>query len=91
MRGGVRRAGGEALQKAALGAHELGALRLFVPDERKPFVRDRCRRVLSAIREYDAQNHTNLEQTALVYVKENMEIAAAAKALFSTRTRCATA
>ena len=39
-------------------------------------------RVLSAIREYDAQNHTNLEQTALVYVKENMEIAAAAKALF---------
>ena len=35
-----------------------------------------------AIREYDAQNHTNLEQTALVYVKENMEIAAAAKALF---------
>ena len=47
-----------------------------------PFVCDRCRRVLSAIREYDAQNHTNLEQTALVYVKENMEIAAAAKVLF---------
>ena len=38
--------------------------------------------VLPAIREYDAQNHTNLEQTALVYVKENMEIAAAAKVLF---------
>ena len=61
--------------KAALGAHELGM-------SENPFVCDRCRRVLSAIREYDAQNHTNLEQTALVYVKENMEIAAAAKALF---------
>ena len=43
---------------------------------------DRGGRGLSAIREYAAQNHTNLEQTALVYVKENMEIAAAAKALF---------
>ena len=68
--------------KAALGAHELGLYAYLFPMSENPFVCDRCRRVLSAIREYDAQNHTNLEQTALVYVKENMEIAAAAKALF---------
>ena len=68
--------------KAALGARELGLYAYLFPMIENPFVCDRCRRVLSAIREYDAQNHTNLEQTALVYVKENMEIAAAAKALF---------
>ena len=68
--------------KAALGAHELGLYAYLFPMSENPFVCDRCRRVLSAIRDYDAQNHTNLEQTALIYVKENMEIAAAAKALF---------
>ena len=68
--------------KAALAAHELGLYAYLFPMSENPFVCDRCRRVLSAIREYDAQNHTNLEQTALVYVKENMEIAAAAKVLF---------
>ena len=68
--------------KAALAAHELGLYAYLFPMSENAFVCDRCRRVLSAIREYDAQNHTNLEQTALVYVKENMEIAAAAKVLF---------
>ena len=68
--------------KAELAAHELGLYAYLFPMSENPFVCDRCRRVLSAIREYDAQNHTNLEQTALVYVKENMEIAAAAKLLF---------
>ena len=68
--------------KPALIAHELGLYAYLFPMSENPFVCDRCRRVLSAIREYDAQNHTNLEQTALIYVKENMEIAAAAKALF---------
>ena len=68
--------------KAELAAHELGRYAYLFPMSENPFVCDRCRRVLSAIREYDAQNHTNLEQTALVYVKENMEIAAAAKVLF---------
>lgn len=68
--------------KADLAAHELGLYAYLFPMSENPFVCDRCRRVLSAIREYDAQNHTNLEQTALVYVKENMEIAAAAKVLF---------
>ena len=58
--------------KAALGAHELGLYAYLFPMSENPFVCDRCRRVLSAIREYDAQNHTNLEQTALVYIKENM-------------------
>ena len=67
--------------KAELAAHELGLYAYLFPMSENPFVCDRCRRVLSAIREYDAQNHTNLEQTALIYVKENMEIAAAAKAL----------
>ena len=68
--------------KAELAAHELGLYAYLFPMSENPFVCDRCRRVLSAIREYDAQNHTNLEQTALVYVKDNMEIAAAAKVLF---------
>lgn len=68
--------------KAELAAHELGLYAYLFPMSENPFVCDRCRRVLSAIREYDAQNHTNLEQTALVYVKENMEIAATAKVLF---------
>ena len=68
--------------KAELAAHELGLYAYLFPMSENPFVCDRCRRVLSAIREYDAQNHPNLEQTALVYVKENMEIAAAAKMLF---------
>ena len=68
--------------KEELAAHELGLYAYLFPMSENPFVCDRCRRVLSAIREYDAQNHTNLEQTALVYVKENMEIAAAAKVLF---------
>lgn len=68
--------------KAELAAHELGLYAYLFPMSENPFVCDRCRRVLSSIREYDAQNHTNLEQTALVYVKENMEIAAAAKVLF---------
>ena len=68
--------------KAELAAHELGLYAYLFPMSENPFVCDRCRWVLSAIREYDAQNHTNLEQTALVYVKENMEIAAAAKVLF---------
>ena len=68
--------------KAELAAHELGLYAYLFPMSENPFVCARCRRVLSAIREYDAQNHTNLEQTALVYVKENMEIAAAAKVLF---------
>lgn len=68
--------------KAEMAAHELGLYAYLFPMSENPFVCDRCRRVLSAIREYDAQNHTNLEQTALVYVKENMEIAAAAKVLF---------
>lgn len=68
--------------KAELAAHELGLYAYLFPMSENPFVCDRCRRVLSAIREYDVQNHTNLEQTALVYVKENMEIAAAAKVLF---------
>lgn len=68
--------------KAELAARELGLYAYLFPMSENPFVCDRCRRVLSAIREYDAQNHTNLEQTALVYVKEDMEIAAAAKVLF---------
>ena len=62
--------GAAACGKAALGAHELGLYAYLFPMSENPFVCDRCRRVLSAIREYDAQNHTNLEQTALVYIKE---------------------
>ena len=68
--------------KHAMGADEMGLYAYLFPMSENPFVCDRCRRVLAEIREYDAQNHTNLEQTAIVYVKENMEIAAAAKALF---------
>ena len=37
---------------------------------------------LREIREYDAANKANLETTARAYVEADMEIAAAAKALF---------
>ena len=68
--------------KHAVRADEMGLYAYLFPMSENPFVCDRCRRVLTEIREYDAQNHTNLEQTAIIYVKENMEIAAAAKELF---------
>ena len=68
--------------KHAVNADEMGLYAYLFPMSENPFVCSRCRRVLAEIREYDLQNHTNLEQTATIYVKENMEIAAAAKALF---------
>lgn len=49
--------------KAELAAHELGLYAYLFPMSENPFVCDGAWRVLSAIREYDAQNHTNLEQT----------------------------
>ena len=66
----------------AVNTDEMGLYAYLFPMSENSFVCDRCRRVLSEIREYDVQNHTNLEQTAVVYVRENMEIASAAKALF---------
>lgn len=68
--------------KPCMRADELGLYAYLYPMSENPFVCDQCRRVLSAIREYDSQNHANLEATAAVYVQENMEIAAAAKALY---------
>ena len=86
---------GEALGEAAygaraarltgrpiLGAQELGLYAYLFPMSENAFVCSQCRRQLQHIREYDSQNRTSLEQTARVYVKEKMEIAAAAKALF---------
>lgn len=75
----VRRSSAESTRYAP---DEMGLYAYLFPMSENPFVCDRCRRVLTEIREYDAQNHTNLEQTAIIYVKENMEIAAAAKELF---------
>lgn len=63
-------------------ARELGLYAYLFPMSENAFVCDQCRRCLANIQAYDAQNRTNLEYTARVYVNEGMEIAAAAKALF---------
>lgn len=63
-------------------ASDMGLYAYLFPMSENPFVCEQCRKTLARIREYDQQNRTNLEQTAIVYVKERMEIAAAAKALF---------
>ena len=86
---------GEALGEAVYGARaarllgtpilctqELGLYAYLFPMSENAFVCSQCRRQLQRIREYDSQNRTSLEQTARVYVKEKMEIAATAKALF---------
>jgi len=61
---------------------DMGLYAYLFPMSENPFVCEQCRKTLARIREYDQQNRTNLEQTADVYVRERMEIAAAAKALF---------
>ena len=68
--------------RSAMRADELGLYAYLFPMSENAFVCGQCRRQLQRIREYDAQNHTSLEQTARVYVERSMEIAATAKALF---------
>ena len=68
--------------KPMMTADELGLYAYLFPMSENAFVCEQCGRQMGRIREYDAQNRTSLEQTARVYVKENMEIAATAKALF---------
>ena len=70
------------LDKPSLCADELGVYAYLFPMSENAFICDRCTRAFASIREYDAQNHTSLAHTAQVYVEQNMEIAAAAKALF---------
>ena len=90
-----RAAFGEALGEAVYGARaakltgkpilcaqELGMYAYLFPMSENAFVCSQCKRQLQRIREYDSQNRTSLEQTARTYVKERMEIAATAKALF---------
>lgn len=61
---------------------DLGIYAYLFPMSKDPFICDRCRRAYDEILLYDAQNHTNLVQTAQAYVDANMDIAAAAKALY---------
>ncbi|MGN0773325.1 MAG: PucR family transcriptional regulator [Candidatus Ventricola sp.] len=68
--------------KPILCAQELGLYAYLFPMSENAFVCSQCKRQLQRIREYDSQNRTSLEQTARTYVKERMEIAATAKALF---------
>lgn len=68
--------------RAAMTAGELGLYAWLFPMSENAFACEQCRRSLSAIREYDAQNRANLEHTAHVYVEKGMEIASAAKALY---------
>lgn len=68
--------------RGAMCGQELGLYAYLYPMSENAFVCNRCRNQLQRIREYDAQNHTSLEQTARAYVTERMEIAATAKALF---------
>ena len=68
--------------RGMMAAQELGLYAYLFPMSENPFVCEMCRRSLVRIREYDAQNRTNLLATAQVYVEQRLEIAAAAKALF---------
>ena len=66
----------------ALSASELGLYAYLLPIAENAFARQWCLNSLREIRAYDADNKANLETTARAYVRENMEIAATAKALF---------
>jgi len=70
------------MQREIMCAQELGLYAYLFPMSENAFVCSQCRSQMKRIRDYDAQNRTNLEQTARVYVAERMEIAATAKALF---------
>ena len=65
-----------------LEAGELGLYAWLFPMSENAFVCEQCRQQLARIREYDAQNRTNLEATARAYVGAKMEIAVAAKLLY---------
>ena len=68
--------------RSAMAAGELGMYGYLFPMSEDPFICQQCRRAMALIRNYDAQNHTNLEHTAAVYIGQNLEVAAAAKALY---------
>jgi len=68
--------------KSMLMGGELGLYAYLFPMSENAYVRDQCLRQMKAIRDYDRQNRTSLEQTARIYVENRMEIDAAAKALF---------
>ncbi len=61
---------------------DLGIYAYLFPMSKDVFICDQCRRGYNDILLYDKQNHTNLVQTAQAYVDANMDIAAAAKALY---------
>lgn len=69
-------------ERSAMTAAELGMYGYLFPMSEDPFICQQCRRAMALIRDYDAQNHTNLEHTANVYVAQNLEVAAAAKMLY---------
>lgn len=65
-----------------LPAWKLGMHAYLMPLSRDMFARERCREVIERLREYDRRNHTNIEQTVREYVRNDMQIAPTAKALF---------
>ena len=69
-------------RKALFFSSELGLYAYLLPIAENAFARQWCLQSLQKIREYDAANKANLEMTARAYVEADMEIAAAAKALF---------
>lgn len=68
--------------RPSMPARELGIYGYLLPMSEDAFARSQCRQIMAKIRDYDAQNHTNLEHTASVYVQQNMEVALAAKVLY---------
>ncbi|MBP3656943.1 MAG: PucR family transcriptional regulator [Clostridia bacterium] len=69
-------------RRGMMSAGKLGLYAWLFPMSENGFVSGQCRQTLAKIRQYDAQNRTNLEATARAYVEAHMEIAAAAKALY---------
>ena len=68
--------------RGAMAAAELGMYAYLFPMSENAFICGQCRRSLARIHAYDEQNRANLYQTAVVYVQQHMEIAAAARELF---------
>ena len=65
-----------------LPSSRMGLYGYLMPMSENRYIRDHCRRQMEILRAYDRRNHASMEQTARECVRQGMEIAPAAKALF---------
>ena len=72
----------EARGLLRLPAAGMGLYGYLMPMSDNRYIRDHCRRQMEILRAYDRRNHASMELTARECVRQGMEIAPAAKALF---------